>query len=211
MLVFVAVLLHGCAADLSSETGTGTTATTAPPLVPPAATTTAEAPAPAAEEGGTLAQLKAMMPKGEQIVGTPTELYTRIARGALTCWFGASGPLKGKYMYHADAAPPSQGGRSEIKILVKDDTAADPRSVRAYRIVIAPGDVNSILETENSKIPEPLATSMGADVRRWAADDEGCSAAPAAGAWTADQAAPDTKKAAKPKAPAKKTADKKKQ
>jgi len=144
-----------------------------------------------------------MLPKGEQVIGTPTELYTRIARGALTCWFGASGPLKGEYMYHADADPPSKGGRSEITIRVKDKTASDPRSLRAYRVMIAPGETGTVLDIENTKIPEPLASSLTSDVRRWAGDEEGCSAKPATAAWTADQKAPGTDKKS-PKAAAKK-------
>ena len=68
-----------------------------------------------AEDKGPLASLTAMLPEAEPgVVGTPTELYTRIARGALNCWFGATGPLKGRYIYHADAKPASQGGGSVI-------------------------------------------------------------------------------------------------
>jgi hypothetical protein len=54
-----------------------------------------------------------------------------------------------------------------------------------------------VLETENSKLPEPLATSLTADVRRWAADEEGCSAAPAATGWSAGAKQPAAEKAAK--------------
>lgn len=202
VLCLATLLLQGCSSSLvPGETGVATTGA-APPIVPPA-----QSPAPA-EESGTVATLKAMLPKGEQIVGTPTELYTRIARGALTCWFGASGPLKSGYMYHAEAAPPSKGGRSEIIIRIKDKDATDPRSLRAYRVAIAPGETGSVLETENVKIPEPLATSLGADVRRWAADDEGCSAAPASGDWSAGAKPPE--QPAKTAQKAAKTADKKK-
>ncbi len=193
ILSLAALLLQGCGASIIPGE-TGATSQT-PPLAPPAQTATdapAASPAEPAAEGGTMATLKAMMPKGEQIVGTPTELYTRIARGALTCWFGSAGPLKGGYMYHAEAAPPSKGGRSEIVIRVKDTTAGDPRSLRAYRIVIAPGETGSVMEIENTKIPEPLAASLAADARRWAAAEEGCSAAPAADAWTAGNKSPET-------------------
>ena len=211
VLCLATLMLQGCSASLTpGETGAAATTGTAQPIAPPAQTSAGTVPPAAAEESGTMATLKAMLPKGEQIVGTPTELYTRIARGALTCWFGASGPLKGAYMYHADAAPPSKGGRSEIIIRTKDKDAADPRSLRAYRITIAPGKSGSVLETENVKIPEPLATSLGADVRRWAADDEGCSAAPATGDWNAGAKPPETEKAAAKPAKKSKTADKKK-
>lgn len=208
VLFLATLLLQGCSSSIvPGETGVATTAT-APPIVPPAQTS--QQPAAPAEESGAVASLKAILPKGEQIVGTPTELYTRIARGALTCWFGASGPLKSGYMYHAEAAPPSKGGRSEIIVRIKDKDAADPRSLRAYRVSITPGETGSMLETENVKIPEPLATSLGADVRRWAADEEGCSAATATGDWSAGAKHPEQEKPAKPAKKTAKTADKKK-
>lgn len=110
----------------------------------------------------------------EEISGSPTEVYTSIARGVLTCWFGATGPLKQDYIYHADADPPSKGGASEIAIRTRDREAADPRSLRAFRIGIAPGAERTHVEVENSTLPEPLAEHLKADVVRWAAGNEGC-------------------------------------
>ena len=107
-------------------------------------------------------------------VGSPTDVYTRVARGALTCWFGASGPLKGPYIYHADAEPPSKGGRAEIVIRNRDATAADPRSLKAFSVGILPSSDGTRVDVENATIPEPLATRLGADAYRWAAGEEGC-------------------------------------
>jgi hypothetical protein len=126
-------------------------------------------------------------PEG-RIVGTPTELYTRLARGALTCWFGAAGPLKGTYIYHADAEPASKGGRSEIVIFANDTTAADPRALRAFRIGISTAEEKTKLEVENIKMPEPLASRLEADVSRWAADQEGCGSGPVTAGWTVREA-----------------------
>ncbi len=108
-----------------------------------------------------------------RIVGTPTEVYTRVARGALTCWFGAAGPLKSRYIYHADADPPSKGGRSEIVIFEKDAAADDPRSVRVYRLLISTVDEKTKLEIENLKISEPLAARLKGDIDRWAGERGG--------------------------------------
>ncbi len=121
----------------------------------------------------------------EAITGSPTEVYTSVARGALTCWFGATGPLKGAYIYHAEAAPPSKGGRSEIVVRTRDETASDPRSLRAFRIGIAPGEGSTHVEAENFTIPEPLATRMKADTVRWAHGQEGCGEAPMTAGWSA--------------------------
>ena len=137
--------------------------------------------------------------KGARIpVGSPTEVYTRVARGALTCWFGASGPLKGPYIYHAEADPPSKGGRADIVIRTRDTTAADPRSLKAFAVTITPGGDGTHVDVENAKIAEPLAARLTADVHRWAADEEGCGEAPVTAGWGAQAPAPAGKASAKP-------------
>lgn len=130
------------------------------------------------------------------VSGSPTEIYTRVARGVLTCWFGAAGPLKAAYIYHAEAEPASKGGASEIKIMTRDTAADDPRALRAYRIVFAPSEGKTRVEVENVRIPEPLATRLKLDVKRWTGDEPGCEGPVTAG-WSAEQA-PETKPAAKP-------------
>lgn len=126
-------------------------------------------------------------------VGAPTDVYTRVARGALTCWFGASGPLKGTYIYHAEAEPPSKGGRAEIVVRTRDLTAADPRSLKAFRVGIEAGGEGTKVDVENVTIPEPLASRLRADVDRWAASEEGCGQAPVTGGWAAAPAAANSK------------------
>ncbi len=126
----------------------------------------------------------------ELVAGTPIEIYTRVARGALTCWFGASGPLKGSYIYHAEAAPASKGGASEIKIMTRDSSADDPRALRAYRVVFAPSEGGTRIEIENARMQEPLATRMRLDVKRWARDDEPVCEDPVTAGWSAEQGVP---------------------
>jgi hypothetical protein len=128
------------------------------------------------------------------VVGTPTEVYTRIARGVLTCWFGAAGPLKAGYIYHAEAEPASKGGSSEIKIMTRETAADDPRALRAYRIAIAPSGDKTKVEMENVRIPEPLAARLKLDVERWSSDEAGCGEAPVTAGWSAEQVV-DTKAA----------------
>lgn len=120
------------------------------------------------------------------IIGSPTDVYTNVARGALTCWFGAKGPLKGQYIYHGEANPPSKGGRAVIVIHLFDPAAPSPRGLRAYQIVIAqesPEVERTAVVTENLKMPEPLASRMADDVRRWAAAETGCGEQPTAASW----------------------------
>lgn len=141
--------------------------------------------------------LQNIMTPQDLVAGTPTEVYTRIARGALTCWFGAAGPLKAGYIYHAEAEPASKGGSSEIKIMTRDREADDPRALRAYRIVIAPSEDKTKVELENVRIPEPLAARLKEDVERWSKDEEaGCGEAPVTAGWGAEPVA-EVKAAAK--------------
>ncbi|WP_072390068.1 hypothetical protein [Hyphomicrobium sp. CS1GBMeth3] len=134
------------------------------------------------------AALQASLLPQDLVVGTPTEVYTRIARGVLTCWFGAEGPLKPQYIYHAEAEPASKGGRAEIKIMTRDREAEDPRALRAYRIAILPSEGRTKVEIENVRLPEPLAANLKTDVERWSRDVEGCGEGPVTAGWSADQA-----------------------
>ena len=137
----------------------------------------------------TTSALQAILTPQDLVVGTPTETYTRVARGVLTCWFGADGPLKSQYIYHADAEPASRGGRSEIKIMARDTTTADdPRALRAYRVLIQPSGNQAKIEVENTRLPEPLAARLKSDVERWARDEPGCGEGPVTAGWNADSA-----------------------
>jgi hypothetical protein len=123
------------------------------------------------------------------IVGSPTEVYERIARGVLGCWFGASGPLKKDYVYHAEAEPPAKGGKAEIVIHERDRTSDNPKGLRAYRIAITPENDATTLVFENFKFPEPTAKSMEGDARRWGSGAFGC-AEVETGGWSENKPAP---------------------
>lgn len=162
-----------------------------PLSLPDPAPAETQAAAPAPEAGSSFVPQLPSLSLHKSPVGSPTEIYTRVARGVLTCWFGAAGPLKGRYIYHAEADPPSKGGASQIAIHTKDKDAADPRSIRAYRVAIAQGAERTNVETENFKLDEKLAERLSADVARWAAEEnEGCAAEPATGGWGAQPASP---------------------
>ena len=117
----------------------------------------------------------------DAVVGSPTEVYSRIARGAMTCWFGARGPLKASYIYHAEAQPAAQGGKAEIVIHERDRLSEDPRGLRAFRVQITPNGDTARVAVENLKLEAPLASSMEKDVLRWAGGAIGCTEE--SGAW----------------------------
>ncbi len=126
----------------------------------------------------------------------PSEIYSRIARGAMACWFSPTGPLKQNYAFHADVAPPSDNAGAEIVIHERDRAAPSPLSLRAYKIVISRKPEGTAVEEQNFKLPEPLAAMMAQDIRRWAGDNLDCSAAaPVA------QPAPDGQRSAQPVGP----------
>lgn len=135
-------------------------------------------------------------------VGSPTDVYIRVARGVLTCWFGAKGPLKERYIYNADTESHTRGGRAEITIHERDTRGTDPRGSRAARITIEPDGQTTKVGYENFKLQPPLGDKLQSDVHRWAADRTGCEPITDAAAWTAATAAP----APAAKAPRKKQA-----
>ncbi len=108
------------------------------------------------------------------VVGAPTEVYARVARGAMACWFGTAGPLRANYVYHAEAEPAAQGGKAEIIIHERDRTSDNPKGLTAFRVGIVKDGETTSLAVENIKLPEPLAKSMEGDVRRWGAGSIGC-------------------------------------
>ncbi len=122
----------------------------------------------------------------EAPVGSATEIYTRVARGAMTCWFAANGPLKKDYIYHAAADAPSRGGKAEIVVHVRDTGAQNPRGAKAYRINIDPtGENAAAVKTENLKMSDAYAAAMAADVGRWSRGDQGCRGASTVVGWSA--------------------------
>lgn len=126
----------------------------------------------------------------------PSEVYSRIARGAMACWFSPNGPLKKNYAFHADVAPPSDNAGAEIVIHERDSAAPSPLSLRAYKILIARQPEGTAVAEQNFKLPESLAATMAQDIRRWAGGNLDCGAAtPVA------QQAPDAKKGAQPVSP----------
>jgi hypothetical protein len=138
------------------------------------------------------------------VVGDPTEVYSRVARGAMACWFGTAGPLKADYVYHAEAEPAGLGGKAEILIHERDRTKDTQKGEKAFRIGIAKDGEATSLVVENVKLPEPLAKSMEAHVRRWGSGSIGC----AAGDKGWELRSPEAEeglKTKKAKAPAKKT------
>jgi hypothetical protein len=108
--------------------------------------------------------------------GTPTEVYALVASGALRCWMAPDGPLKATHVFHAEAAPPAEGGAAEIVLHERDVAFRDQRGPRAFRITFAgdPGGVRMGITA--IKIAAPLSELMARDVAVWAGGAAGCQA-----------------------------------
>jgi hypothetical protein len=116
--------------------------------------------------------------------GTATDIYARLARGAMGCWFAVGGPLKKDYIFHATADAPSRGGKAEVVIHQRDPTQPNPRGAKAYVIEIQPtGESSASITAENRKMPDAFAAAMTDDVSRWSKGEEGCIGASTAAGW----------------------------
>jgi hypothetical protein len=123
----------------------------------------------------------AAVPTGQSTVdtelivpGTPTEVYSLVARGALGCWFAANGPLKVTHVFHADAAPPSRGGRAEIVLHERDAALSDQRGARAFDVAFVGDGAGVRVGIAVIKIAPALAELMVRDVEVWAKGGAGC-------------------------------------
>ena len=136
----------------------------------------------------------------------PVEVYARIARGALRCWFGPEGSLKKTHVFHAKVDSPTTGNAAEIAVHTRVEGSSHG-VLRAFAITIAPSGSGSVIEAQNHRFPAEQAELMIADVGRWVAGKDDCSvvgtggwnaAAPAAGSATTDPPASASTKAAAP-------------
>ncbi len=123
-----------------------------------------------------LTDLTAALPEVQkEPEGSATELYARIARGALGCWFSPKGGMKKDYIYHAEADAPSRGGKAEIVVHARDPSQPNPRGAKAYKVLITPkSETSATVVTENLRMPEAQGAAMTSDVNRWAKGEQGC-------------------------------------
>jgi hypothetical protein len=104
--------------------------------------------------------------------GSSTSVYTRIARGANTCWFGLRGTLDRTYIWHARAEPESKGGMAEI--LIHERFEKNQRGLKAFSVTIAPKGEGAAVSAQNLKMPPETGKQMTSDAYRWAKGNVGC-------------------------------------
>jgi hypothetical protein len=108
------------------------------------------------------------------VPGTPTEVFTAVARGALGCWFAATGPLKASHVYRAEAEPPAKGGAAWIIVYERDGSVRDQRGAKAYHVTFA-GEASGVrVATTSLKFETAAAQAMARDVEAWAKGGASC-------------------------------------
>ncbi len=96
------------------------------------------------------------------------EIYSRVARGAKACWFGIGKPLEKSYVFEGQLAPESDGGAAEVAVHIRTPDQPSPRGGKVFIVSITREGGGSSLAAENRRIPDTLASTMRADVARWA-------------------------------------------
>ncbi len=113
----------------------------------------------------------------------PVEVYSRVARGALKCWFGPEGSLKKTHVFHAKVDSPTSGTPAEIAVHTREDGSSHG-VLRAFVISIGPAEGGSRVEAQNIRFAGPEADLMVADVGRWVTGKDDCSIV-GTGGWNA--------------------------
>lgn len=176
LALIAAVLLSGCA-------GGGVQAPTL--SLPSVGSISQQQASPPLAAPGTTQPAGIIIDQAGGMGGSATDIYSRLASGAMKCWFAVGGPLKKDYVYHATAAPASRGGKAEIIIHERDTEHPNPRGLKSYVVNIEPtGDSSAKVRAENLKMTDAFAGAMTNDVARWTKGEEGCSQAPGVAGWT---------------------------
>ena len=128
--------------------------------------------------GGALSPTSLGLPAldpGPVVASSPTEVYARVAGGAMGCWFGPEGALRATHIFHADAASPSAGGAASIVIHERDPSQPNPRGARAFLISIT-GDsgLATIVATQSPRFADDKGEAMRTDVLVWANGGTSC-------------------------------------
>jgi hypothetical protein len=96
------------------------------------------------------------------------EIYSRVARGAKTCWFGPGKPLVKGYAFDGEVTPDADGGAAEVAVHVRTPDQPNPRGGKVFIVGITKVADGSKIEMESRRIPDTMAEQLRADVARWA-------------------------------------------
>ena len=105
-------------------------------------------------------------------VGETSEVYTRLARQAQSCWFKPGGLIKKSHMFYAEAAPNASGGKAEISIRRRRKNG-EPGE-KAFIINLIPSGDNTLYSMRNITLDKNISARMIRDIKRWVNLELGC-------------------------------------
>jgi hypothetical protein len=107
--------------------------------------------------------------------GSPPDVYARVARGMLACWFAGADGLRKTHIFNGDVPPPATGEQAEIVVHERDARADNPRGLAALRVSFVPRSATrtDVLVTTPRFIGAE-GRVMKAAIERWAAGDPAC-------------------------------------
>lgn len=135
----------------------------------------------------------------QQPKGSPTEIYTRIARGLLTCWMAGQGGLRAQYLFQAEAQPEHLGGISKILLHERIPESPNQPGRIVFQVLIEPVGTTATVSAQNKHLQPELGDNISQDVHRWAAGEETCTEAGVTEGWAATPAAVTPAEPSKPK------------
>lgn len=101
------------------------------------------------------------------IVGSPADIYQRIARQAQRCWFGPFGKLHTQYMMHADVPPPTSSEPVTLTVHRRLDSATKPWGPGLIRLELS-GTSTTTLTFENIGLKPAAQKTITEGLTRWA-------------------------------------------
>ena len=85
-----------------------------------------------------------------------------------------AGRSSAAHVFHAEAAPPVEGGGAEIVLHKRDVSFRDQRGARAFRVTFATAPAGAQVNVVNIKMAPAVGTAMAKDVETWSAGGAGC-------------------------------------
>jgi hypothetical protein len=125
-------------------------------------------------EVGSLAKI-GVTGQSDRVAAVPAEVYTRVARGANQCWFGARGILRESHVFYGEAAASGKSPQAEITVHERDRQGERPWGLKALRISMVGVGEETDVAIVNLKMPESDLPQLSRDVLSWAQGSLECS------------------------------------
>ena len=116
--------------------------------------------------------LPALPTETPEFPGTAATVFSRVARGSNTCWFGPKGALDRTYIWHGRADPEAKGGTAVL--MVHERFEKNYLGRKAFAVTIAPKGEGAAVVVQNLKMADEIGKRMTADAYRWARGGVGC-------------------------------------